>query len=216
MADYLQKVRAGQTYQLRADALNAWSEAAAAERRERFGGGRAAVQESFAQADIVKIRNDSGSARSRWDILALQSPLLTPGSAAFQRQVAFKGVPPLSTLGGKFGVLLEPVGAGRIGRAVVSGVTLARIQVDAGQEAYPCADMQTGSYRLRAANSGIEVLWKETGTGLKWGVIRLVRCGHSGSVTVVSNVTCVGSTLTVYKRILTYEYGLLTNVSNEF
>ena len=76
---------------------------------------------------------------------------------------------------GKFVILLEPVANGKLARAAVGGLCVARVEVADGEEWYGYADIKdTDAEKLAGAPHGAaQVLWKESGTGTKWAVVRL-------------------------------------------
>lgn len=136
------------------------------------------VLQAFRDADEVLVRNESGSARNRFDILGLDSPIITPADNLneFKRQVAMVGLMPQTAHVGRFAVLLENVGVGEIGRGVVSGVVPVRVQIDnADEENYEWVEVRGGRadvLSLTSLGTGF-VLWKEAGTGQKWAIVRL-------------------------------------------
>jgi hypothetical protein len=124
---------------------------------------------------IIRVKNNSGADRARWEVLGLDVPLVLPGdnAAEFARQVALAGVLPTAAHAGKWALLLEPVAAGAIGRAVASGVTVGKVNVTTGEEAYKFADAEAGLASLQAvAAGGAEQLWRDPGAGLRWAVLR--------------------------------------------
>lgn len=94
--------------------------------------------------------------------------------AEFKNRVTFKGeTPSLASHVGRFAILLEPIAAGKLGKAVVSGVSVARIDV---ANAYhgSCEIIGGDCGKLRSGPcGGAQILWKETGTGLLWGIVRV-------------------------------------------
>lgn len=147
--------------------------------------------------DLVPVRND-------------ESDTLAAFSGVMFRNMAFKveedgrpllgGVAPVFSVKkptaddkdtAPFGVLVEPVEAGKMGRAIVAGVTLARIRVENETHGYaaPYAEKkQTGSGpddpaapTLKSSLAGsAQILWKAGGTGKKWCVLLLGGGGGGG------------------------------------
>jgi len=87
--------------------------------------------------------------------------------------VAVKCVTPAAGHTGSFVVLLEPIIDGEIGRAVVSGVT--PVKVDVADEAHAYADIAVGQagYLASGESGSALILWKETGTGQKWALVKI-------------------------------------------
>jgi len=157
-----------------ADAYNAMLDAAEAERGQRFRGG-ALPATGFGQTGIIKVRNDTGSAVARFHVLALDEPIILPSANEdeFKRQVAFACVEPTTAHEGLWVVLLEPLADGAIGRAVVSGATVARLQVDT-DNSDDRVEVENGETVLLLGSAGTgQLLWREGGTGEQWAVVRV-------------------------------------------
>lgn len=127
---------------------------------------------------IVLVRNDSGSDRERFDVLGISGPVFDPASdaEAFKNYPAMTGVTPAEDdHQGKFVVLLEPVLAGKLARAVATGVVPARVNVPDEDYPYRLAEITDGSAaNLTAAKRGsAAILWREGGTGVQWTLVRL-------------------------------------------
>ena len=172
--DPFKKVQPGQQVRIPAEAYNSFIDAARFVRQRHNGFQQ--TGDIFRQTGIVKVRNDSGADRARFDVLGIDSPVITPtvNLQAFKNDVALVGVVPAQAVhSGRFVILLEPLAAGAIGRGFCAGVCPARVQVDDIDQLY--CDVEDGDpTRLRAGYSGpARILWKETGTGLKWAVVRI-------------------------------------------
>lgn len=134
---------------------------------------------------IVLVRNDSGADRERFDVLGISGPVFDPGSdaEAFKNYPAMTGVTPAEDdHQGKFVILLEPVLAGKLVRAVAAGVVPARVDVPDEDYPYRLADITDGSAaNLTAAKVGsAAILWREGGTGVQWALVRLGNLPQSG------------------------------------
>jgi hypothetical protein len=127
---------------------------------------------------IVLVRNDSGADRERFDVLGISGPVFDPASdeEAFKNYPAMTGVTPAEDdHQGKFVILIEPVLAGKLARAVAAGVVPARVDVPDEDYPYRLADVTDGSAaNLTAAKVGsAAILWREGGTGVQWALLRL-------------------------------------------
>jgi hypothetical protein len=133
------------------------------------------VIRSTKQAGIVWVQNDSGEDLDQFDVLGLDIPLISPDDnlPEFSKQVTFSGIMPDSDEHrGRFCVLQQPLGVDKIGRAVVSGVTPARVYINDTADEY--ADVTTNeATRLDSGPFGARVLWKPTGTGEQLCTVRL-------------------------------------------
>ncbi|HZT82276.1 MAG TPA: hypothetical protein VFA26_18760, partial [Gemmataceae bacterium] len=159
--DAFKKVQPGQRLKITAEAFNAFVDAARAVREHKQFGTDAS--QFFRQSGIVKLRNASGADQGRFAVLGLTEPIILPADNLdeFKRQVTFQSIVPVKNVhNGKFGVLLEPIAAGKIGLAVIAGVVPVRLQVDPDQ-LYGCAEIIDGdTQKLRNQPHGsARVLW---------------------------------------------------------
>jgi hypothetical protein len=113
------RVKAGDPVRIPAGAYNAWCAAA-----EAFQTGNQSMigETAGGRPDRVhvRIRNDSGADRARFDVLGVSGPLFTPTDnlAEFLSAPKLTGTTPANpTHAGRFVILLEPIPAGRIGWA---------------------------------------------------------------------------------------------------
>ncbi len=189
--DAFKKVQPGQRLEIPAEAYNAFLDAARAVREHKQFGTEASP--FFRQSGLVKVKNASGSDQARFAILGLASPIIPPGDneTEFKRQVTFQGVIPVQhDHAGRFAVLLEPVAAGKLGPAVLAGVVPVRLQVDPAH-LYDYAEIIPGNTtRLRNTPHGsARVLWVEdTGSPVRWAIVRLDSGDAQAHVLITSNV----------------------------
>ena len=129
----------------------------------------------FAARTMVLVKNASGVTRDRFNVLGISDSLLSPTTALgqFQSKVALEGTTP-SAPGhlGTFVILAQPLKANEIGWAWISGVCVGKVDFDYSDQPY--AEIKDGDAGLLVgAEGGMQTLWKESGTGAKWAVIRL-------------------------------------------
>lgn len=191
MGDPFKKVRPGQPLRIPAETFNTFIDAARDFKARQRTVARTA-QPAFQQTGIVPIRNDSGSDRDRFDVLGVGGVVIQPfeNLLEFQNHPALVGVVPNEADHyGRFAVLLEPLRAGAIGRACLSGVCVVRLNVI--DESHDFADVEDGcTENLKTATVGSAfILWKEPadygdyggcydyygyGYGLlRWAVVRI-------------------------------------------
>lgn len=194
MASFVNKVSPGQPLRIGAHDYNAFVDAANAYAR----GGRSGPPDPTGRFpnDHVIVRNDSGAAQSRFAILGIDDAIFDPATdlTVFQSQVALAVVTPdIDAHSGRFVVLLEPIPDGEFGRAAIGGSTFALVDVpdDGGTYAQPAAadvDDANAENLIATAGGSAAVLWRESGFGIKWGVVRLGNPGGGtgGSVFAVS------------------------------
>ena len=197
MGDRFKKTQAGLPLEVSATAWNAFIDAAQKTKNTQHDE-LADESAQFRQADIIKIRNDSGIDLPRFSVLGLDAPIFPPSVSMreFTNQVAMAGVTPTTSHRGRFAILLEPVRSGRIARAWASGVCQARVNVE--DEDHSCADVTDGDHtKLTSAKHGsAQMLWREGGMGDQWAIVRSGSiCG--GSSTALSRCDCPEATYEV-------------------
>lgn len=126
--------------------------------------------------DLVWIRNDTGSDLDAWSVVGVDAPVFLPAENpdTFGRPVALKGgIPVLVQHLHRLAILIEPVVTNELGRAVMAGVTAAKVDVVDASHRY--ADVKDGVSNCLASSAAgtAQILWKEAGTGIKWAVVRM-------------------------------------------
>ncbi len=191
MPDPFRKVQANEEVTFSATAWNAFIDAALAQiRREQNKLAGALTQTR--NADIIKVRNETGGDLPRNSVVGLAGPIFSPDMSldAFLREVTFRGVLPTHDHLGKFAIMLDPSHNGWVSRAYVSGVC--QVKVDVVEEGQRCADVEDGNTTslVTSKDGSAEILWlegdTETGygyeTGLQWGIVRFGNtCGGQGT-----------------------------------
>ncbi len=177
--DALAFVRAGQTVALSASTHNAFVEAARFARTRR-NGGRFQPLEIAERGIVVPVRNDSGADRNRFDVLAHDGAVFASGDnfPQFKSRPALVGiVPAYPAHYGRFVVLQEPVKSGRIGLAMIAGVTAVQLNLTDSDavNGHDWADIEDGqSGRLKTGATGAaRILEKPTSSGVGWGLVLL-------------------------------------------
>lgn len=142
---------------------------------------------------VVLVRNDSGGDRDRFDVLGIDGPAIDPGEnlSEFQSRVVLLGVTPTADHAGRFAVLLDPAPDGAIVRGVVSGVTIAQVEMVAPTHTFADAvDGEVGN--LVSADSGAaRILWSASTSGTQWSIVAIGGGGGGGSSTDVPIVVKV-------------------------
>lgn len=174
--DAFKRVTAGAPMELPATAWNACLDAAEAHRARQVGQDAGSIKQ-FRQADIVLVKNVSGSDVPRFGVLGISGVVIAPWESLdnFQSQVALKGITPtVADHSGKFVVCLDPLENGVIGRAWVSGVC--HVQVEVTDDAHNFCDVRASdSTKLKSSPTGsARILFRESSvTGTTWCVVRL-------------------------------------------
>jgi len=178
-SDPLAFVRAGQAVDFSASTHNAFVEAARYV-RTRKNGGRFQPLEIAERGIVIPVRNDSGADRNRFDVLAHDGAVFTSSDnlPQFKSRPAIAGIVPVYPAHySRFVVLQEPVKSGRIGLAMVAGVTAVQLNLadsDAvsGHEWADIDDGQAGQLKS-AATGAARILEKPATTGVGWGLVLL-------------------------------------------
>lgn len=158
--------------------------------------------------NVILCRNDSGSDVVRWGVLEISGVVFDPADgsdaeATFTSTPCVTGVTPTDSAK-PFVIAVEPIAAGKIGRAAVAGVVQCKLDVTAAGDG--TAGGKPGSRSELTTGSGsARILWKQSGTGGgKWG---LVAIGGGGGTSIRMCKTIadweVGST----QLVELWEYG---------
>ena len=207
MKDAFSKVRPGEPLKIAAQAWNQVIDQVTT--RPRFDAASAAAPPINFQ---VRCKNATTGDVPRWGVLQITGILETPtgatgtyatgpkepGTISFLSYPGVVGVTPTSDAGAKFVVATQPIKAGEVGMAAIDGVVQVKLDITASGDDF--AGVKPGSVQqLRTGGSGDAlVLWKEGGTGVKWG---LVRMGVAGGIKLgkITGTWSKGSTATVYE-----------------
>ncbi len=182
------RVKRGDPLVIAADDWNAMLDAVDAVKR--MARPRPVRGASATDRDIVVVANASGSTVARGEVLGLDDVLVTPAADedGFVRNPMFSGVTPAAGAHeGRFAVMVGPAGDGLLGRGVVAGTVVAKVNVSNANHAL--AEIANGSTVLASAEHGsARILWKPSGTGEKWAVVRLgdVHGANGGGTAVVT------------------------------
>lgn len=187
MGDPFKKVQRGDPLRIPAETFNTFIDAAK-DFRSRTQNLARRGQPDVLQSGIILVKNGTANDLGRFHVLGIERPIFTPADSlfSFQDQIAVIGVTPNEDHHlGRFLVLQEPLRAGMIGRACVSGVTPVRLNVlDEAHEWADIEDGETDSLKTDTAGSAF-ILWKEPPTGgyggygygyyggLRWALVRL-------------------------------------------
>jgi len=191
----LQKVRKGEPLRIPAETFNTFIDVAQAFRdRQQITGSR--MQTGNEPAGIVLVRNKSDADQNRLAVMGVSTIIISPTDnlLAFQNRPAFDVVIPTASHASKFVILIEPIRKDRIGKAMIAGVTPVQLDVqsetdeNAGAAAGVTATLKTGS------TGSAKILWKESGTGTKWGVAQFPVGGAGGSPTTYARISARAGT----------------------
>ena len=126
---------------------------------------------------VVLVKNATGGHLPRYSVLGINGPVADPQSQPdrFRNQIVLVGVAPTSSHCGRFVILKDDLAPGFVGEAVIAGACLAKINVPQGGDDLQFANIAPGNTASLEAKviGGARILWRESGTGTKWGVVRL-------------------------------------------
>jgi len=127
-------------------------------------------------ASIVYVENTTASDVGRFGVLGIDGVTITPTDNAdeFKARPCVEGYTPSEgDHEGKFVVTIEPIAAGEFGKAVVAGLAVCQVVVtDTDHRFATLIDASTAGLTSAAVGSA-QILWAETGTGIKWALVRL-------------------------------------------
>jgi len=181
----MKKVRPGQPLEVPAGTFNTFIDTAQAHLDRTRGKGEGQLPGgvwSNSDSGRILVRNDSGALVDRFGILGVDDIVIAESDNSDQ----FKSSPALSVItpavpdhSENFVVLAEPlrheaeVADRPIGVAVIDGVTVAQVDVqDADHNFAVVVAGQTTKF-ASAADGAVKIVYKESGTGDKWAVVRL-------------------------------------------
>ena len=130
-------------------------------------------QPDHRSSTIVPIRNGSGADKTRGGILGIAGPIIGPSDNfdEFLHKVALEGAAPTLAHVARWSVLIEPIAAGAIGRAVVSG--LAACQIKMRNDKHQYVEINS-SGELESGDSGsARIVWVAGTSGTQWAVLNI-------------------------------------------
>ena len=177
----MEKVKAGDSIVIKASTWNAFIDAAnytKAQRQMRLGKGLS----HGLDVGIVLVKNGTDTLHERFSALVLSGVCVTPET----NEDEFVSCPPVfqglkmteDREGRPFCVLLEPLESKEIGRAMVLGVTPAKVTINDSEDEY--ASPKTGSDKgeLESSSTGVaRILWSASGAGTQWCLLQLGGAG---------------------------------------
>ncbi|QDU33057.1 hypothetical protein KS4_10980 [Poriferisphaera corsica] len=179
------KVSTGEQLQIPAQAYNAFVDAAIA--HQETGQKQSRLTQSNSQQTSILVRNTSDQDMPRFAVMGADSPAILPADNEdeFTRQVALNCVVPVEAdHKGKFVILLEPLAPGSIGRAKISGVCLAKLEVEDEDAKYADVIDGDGTMLITASDGAAQILWRGEPKGESSKVWAVVRLGSLGGKSV--------------------------------
>ena len=177
----MEKVRSGEQLVIKASTWNAFIDAAnftKEQRQNQFGKGL----RSGVGAGVVLIKNAEPELRDRFTALVLNDIAVPPSA----NENEFVSCPPVfigqkmtdEREGRPYAILLEPVAAGAIGRAMVFGIVPAKVSIQDADNQYAVPTPNSSAGALQSDSTGVaRIVWKAGGTGAQWCLLQLGGAG---------------------------------------
>ena len=177
----MEKVRAGEAVAIKASTWNAFVDAAnfvKEARQNQWGKGL----KSGVDVGIVLVKNAGSTLYDRFTALVLND-IAVPPNANEDEFVScasvFIGQRMTDEREGKpYAILLQPLGPDEIGRAMVLGVTPAKVTIGDAEDAYAVPSPNSSRGALESSATGVaRILWKAGGAGEQWCLLQLGGAG---------------------------------------
>jgi len=177
----MEKVRSGQPVVITAATWNSFIDAAnfaKDQRQNQFGKGL----RSGVGSGIVLIKNAESELRDRFTALVLNDIAVPPSA----NEDEFTSCPPVfigqkmtdEREGNPYAILLEPIAAGQIGRAMVFGIVPAKVTISDADDQYAVPTPSSSAGALQSDSTGVaRIVWKAGGTGSQWCLLQLGGAG---------------------------------------
>lgn len=175
MSGHFKKVQSGDPLVIPASAYNAFVDAAEAHRRSRRVL-RQPPTDDRRPAEVVLVRNSSGSDVGRFGILGIDGVVIGPdiNEAEFASHWALDGdTPTASDHRGRFVVTLEPIATGKIGRATVRGVVPVNLSLTNDTDRFADVKDSDATQLQSCAWGSAEILWVDSAGTSGLGLVRL-------------------------------------------
>jgi len=180
MSDPLKKVSKGDPLRIPADTFNTFIDVAQAfrDRQQSQAGG---FQFTPLPTGIVTVRNASGEDQDRFAVLCITGIVIPPADneSEFKNRPTFEADVPSEANLNKCVILCEPIADGRFGQAMIAGVTPVHLDVQSETHEFAVPKSGTTSSLQSTAGGPIRILWKESGTGVRWAVVQFPVGGGS-------------------------------------
>ena len=177
------------------------------------------------QATIIKVKNTSGATIARNQVLGLDVPVFTSATDVnvFLRAVVLKGVAvATATHKQRYCVTLDPAKNGEFCRAYIAGVCPVKVDILNTTHKFAVIKDATPGNMESSYFGHARILWQESGTGVKWAIIRLGETAPSvfrGSVTTAIPTGTIASPstsgrVTLYHDTTAADTGVVVNNSH--
>jgi hypothetical protein len=150
----------------------------------------------------VLVKNATGAdLTAAFPIVRLTTPVNSglDADVMARRSIVFNGDKPDADTGSDFAILQSPVLTGKIGSAAIRGYSFCQINVTDADHTFATSS-DTDATKLVSGSAGVPIIWKETGTGTKYGIVNLGGGGSgsaSGALAIVKGTVGASSAIDV-------------------
>ena len=177
----MEKVKAGDKVVIRASTWNAFIDAAnwtKEQRQNQYGKGL----RSGVGTGIVLMKNGESEPRDRFTALVLSDIAIPPNvneDEFVSCAPVFVGQKMTEEREGKpYAILLQPLAAGEIGRAMVLGIVPAKVNIEDAEDEYAVPTPGSSTGALKSDATGVaRIIWKAGGGGEQWCLLQLGGAG---------------------------------------
>ena len=177
----MEKVKAGDSIVIKASTWNAFIDAANFTKQMRENQASGGISAGL-NVGIILVKNGESQTYDRFSALVLMGISVTPET----NEDEFVSCPPVfqglkmtdDREGKPFCILLEPIEAGEIGRAMVLGITPAKVTINDSEDEYAVPKAESDSGALESSSTGVaRILWSASGSGSQWCLLQLGGAG---------------------------------------
>ena len=180
----MEKVRQGEQIVIRAETWNGFVDAANFVKEARQNSLGVGIRSGIG-GGIVPLKNMEDRDYPRFSALVITGVAISPSAnedefvscpTVFegQRMTAEREDMP-------YAIFLEPVAAHEIGRAMLLGLTPAKVAINSADDKYAVPKAGSDSGALESSATGVaRILWKAGGSGTQWCVLQLGGAGGGG------------------------------------
>lgn len=180
----MEKVRSGEAVNIKASTWNAFVDAANWVKEARQNSSASGLKSGYGFG-VVPLKNCEDRDWGRFAALSITGVCVTPDA----NEDEFVSCPPVlqgsrvtdERVERPYAITLEPIAAGAVGRAMLLGITPAKVTVNDSEDGYavPKAGSTTGE--MESAETGVaRILWKGSGSGTQWCLLQLGGAGAGG------------------------------------
>lgn len=186
MSDPFRKWAQGDEWEVSAAQLNAWTDAARFA-QQSLGRPTAGDGQLFQPFTPMRMYNNTGAAIPQLGVVTYTTPMILPSSNEnrFINEPTLVAIKPAAPLD-RFAIALSRVEISGVFWGVCGGVVPCKITGTGSKAQAIINDVN----KLQAGESGYELIWKESGAGTRFGIVKLFGtggCGRKYQIFVLGN-----------------------------